>query len=114
MTAPRSIEVVDLTKRVSFCLGEDIQCETRADRLDLSVHAERGTGLSLKDDSGHLSEASYDLAWDRDRGWARRRMTGISDSDHSLPMDELNTPIRDDLSDRYVCSLLLRLKMFRS
>ncbi|KAL7581105.1 hypothetical protein ACA910_005906 [Epithemia clementina (nom. ined.)] len=53
----------------------------------------------ITDDSGHLSEGSYDLAWDRDRGWSRARLTNMTASDHSLPLDDLNKPIRDDLSD---------------
>lgn len=48
-------------------------------------------------DSSHASEASYHLGWDRDRGWSRGR--AVSESDHSLPLDELNTPIVSGLSD---------------
>mmetsp|Transcript_21042 Transcript_21042/g.43977 ORF Transcript_21042/g.43977 Transcript_21042/m.43977 type:complete len:207 (-) Transcript_21042:475-1095(-) len=55
------------------------------------------------DDSAHLSEASYHLGWDRDRGWSRGR-TASNESEHSIPLDEFNRPILEDLSDRYVPS----------
>ena len=131
MSVPRrcGTKVVELEKRVSFAIDSPIHCERETERHELGSQVdcelEKRVSFSidssinrdssrvdrfqvecapgkLTEDSGHISEASYDLAWDRDRGWSRRRVTNITESDHSLPLDVLNTPIHDDLSDRYV------------
>eukprot|EP00523_Entomoneis_sp_CCMP467_P019454 CAMPEP_0168824156 /NCGR_PEP_ID=MMETSP0726-20121227/10937_1 /TAXON_ID=265536 /ORGANISM="Amphiprora sp., Strain CCMP467" /LENGTH=352 /DNA_ID=CAMNT_0008877125 /DNA_START=123 /DNA_END=1181 /DNA_ORIENTATION=+ len=49
------------------------------------------------DDASSIS-GSYHLGWERDRGFSRGRTTS-SGSDHSLPLNELETPFLGDLSD---------------
>jgi hypothetical protein len=77
--------------------GRSTADETNRQQLPTDNH-NNNSSQPLFDDSAHRSEASYDLAWDRDRGWGRGR--NISESDHSMPLDEFNTPLRGDISDR--------------
>lgn len=112
MTGRRHVQGLDVAdKSVSFSISfpktsfAQHKPAPNVDRLDLNCVLGESCDIrraKITDDSGHLSEGSYDLAWDRDKGWSRRRMTNLTASDHSVPLDDLNTPIRDDISDRYV------------